>query len=108
MFKDFDNSNSKSWGPLAGMKKEELMRVLTRSNSKSAIKVLSKNKAYKVTPIRTFTFEQTGDTFTIMAESESMAHYMADQEYGRYKFSEFNFDVATAPKVTDRYKITRA
>ena len=68
---------------------------------------MSKRKLYKVTPIRSYTFEQEGESFNVSAESDSMAHYMADKQVAEYPQGRPDFNVAI-PRVSVRYKITKA
>lgn len=106
MFKDFNTSNSASWGHLAGLSKEEFESILLSKNSKNAIKLTSKRKLYKVTPIRSYVFEQEGESFIISAESESMAHYMAEKRIAEYPQGRPDFNVAI-PRVSARFKIMK-
>ena len=106
MFKDFDSSNSASWGHLAGLSKEELENIIKSKNSSKTIKLMSKRKLYKVTPIRSYTFEQEGESFNVSAESDSMAHYIAEKQVAEYPQGRPDFNVAI-PRVSVRYKITK-
>ena len=108
MFKDFDSSNSASWGHLAGLSKEELENIIKSNNSSKTIKLMSKHKLYKVTLIRSYTFEQEGESFIVSAESESMAHYIAEKQDNAQYYPKSHPDFSSiAPRVTTRYKITK-
>ena len=107
MFKDFDSSNSASWGHLAGLSKEELENIIKSNNSSKTIKLMSKHKLYKVTLIRSYTFEQEGESFNVSAESESIAHYIAEKQGAQYYPKSHPDFSSIAPRVTTRYKITK-
>jgi len=112
MFEEFDNSNKASWGPLAGMPKEELQALIKQGKTKDRLKSYSKQKYYKVTPVRVFTFEQVGETFTVPASSQSLLEYNIgwDIRYQNVRDAIIEDpDFSTLePKISKRYKIVPA